>query len=241
MAGIAAYILADIFHEVIGHCGGCLIAGQHIDLISSVYFISSPGSFITDISGPVANLIAGLLIFIFLNRWKINSSYYRFLLLLFMSYNLFWFSGTILQSSFSKTGDWTYFISQMDQGTFGNPILIIGGIAAYYFSIKLISVQISKFSSEFPEFPLKRSIYFPYFASALAAIIAGLFFSPDRMTAAKEGLLEVVGSIPLLFMKFERSPGNTGLKLGNVTTINLSICIVFILFCFTLGQGIFLK
>ncbi len=241
LTGIAAYMLADIFHEVIGHGGGCLIVGQHINLISSAFFRSSPGSFITDLSGPVVNLIFGLLIFTFLNGNKNLPSAYRFLLLLTMAYNLFWFSGTILQSSFSKRGDWTYFITQMNIGSAGKPILIITGIAAYYFSIRLMSKQIQLFSSKFSDFPLKKAIYYSYFAAAVAAFIAGLFFAPDRINAAKEGLLEMIASIPMLLIKIEKQSETANFKSENNTAFNLIICVVFVLFCFTLGHGIFLK
>lgn len=241
LTGVAAYMLADIFHEVIGHSGGCLLIGQHIDLVTSAFFRSSPGNYITDLSGPIVNLILGLLIFIFLRREKNISPVYRFLLLLTMAYILFWFSGTILHSSLSKRGDWTYFISQMNIGSFGKPLLVIAGIAAYHFSIRLVSKQIQLFTSMFSEFPLKRAIHYSYIAAAVAGIIAGLFFAPDRINAAKEGLLEMIASIPILFIKIDKQPETSDYKLGTNATLNLIICIVFVLFCFTLGHGIFLK
>jgi hypothetical protein len=241
LTGIAAYMLADFFHEVIGHSGGCLIIGQHIDLITSAFFRSSPGSYITDLSGPLVNLILGSLIFILLNREKNLFPVYRFLLLLTMSYNLFWFSGTILHSSFSKRGDWTYFISQMNIGTLSKPLLVVAGIGTYYFSIRLISKQIQLFSFKFPEFPLRKAIHYSYIAAAVAAMIAGLFFAPDRINAAKEGLLEMIGSLPILFIKIGQTEETENIKLGNYTTLNLTICAVFILFCFTLGHGLFYK
>ena len=234
-------MLADILHEVIGHGGVCLFIGQQIDLMSSVYFRSSPGSYITDLGGPIVNLITGLLIFVLLNRWKDMNSIYRFLLIIAMAFNLFWFSGTILQSSFSERGDWTYFISQINLGTLGKPLLVVAGIAAYYFSIRLVSKQIQLFTSKFPEFPLKRAVHYSYIAAAIAAMIAGLFFTSDRINAAKEGLLEIVGSIPILFLKIENQQESTYFKTESNTTFNLIICIIFILFCLTLGRGIFLR
>jgi len=161
------------------------------------------------------------------------------MLIITMAFNLFWFSGTILQSSFSKHGDWTYFILQMNFGSAGKPVLVIAGIAAYYFSIKLLGIQILKFKSETPEFPLRKSIHYSYIAAAVAAIVAGLFFAPDRIHAAFEGLLEMIGSLPLLFMKFDKSAENTELKIGTFTTMNLVVSIIIVLFCLTLGRGIF--
>lgn len=241
LTGIAAYMLEDIFHEVIGHSGGCLIIGQHIDLITSAFFRSSPGSYITGLSGPLVNLILGTIIFVYLNREKNLSPVYRFLILLTMAYDLFWFSGTILQSSFSKRGDWIYFISQMNIGTLGKPLLVIAGIAAYSFSIRIVYKQIQLFTSMFSEFPLKKAIHYSYIAAAIAAMIAGLFFAPDRINAAKEGLLEMIGSLPILFIKIGQKENTENFRPGNNIILNLTICLAFILFCLTLGHGIFFK
>lgn len=109
--GIIAYMCTDVIHEVIGHSGTCLILGNKIDLLTSAFFKSSPGSFITDLGGPVSNLLFGVLTYFILKSVVNKSLLSSFFLLNLMSYNFFWFSGTILQSSFSKTGDWTYFMT----------------------------------------------------------------------------------------------------------------------------------
>lgn len=84
LIGIAAYIFADTIHEVIGHSLACLIIGQHITLLTSVYFRSTPGSVITDLGGPIANLIFGLLMFFVLKHRENMPILTMFLLLLLM-------------------------------------------------------------------------------------------------------------------------------------------------------------
>ena len=123
----------------------------------------------------------------------------------------------------------------------GKPLLVIAGIAAYYFSIRLIYEQIQLLTSRFSEFPLKKAIHYSYIAAAVAAMIAGLFFAPDRINAAKEGLLEMIGSLPILFINIGQKEKTENFRPGNITILNLTICLVFILFCFTLGHGIFYK
>lgn len=237
LIGIAAYIFADTIHEVIGHSLACLIIGQHITLLTSVYFRSTPGSVITDLGGPIANLIFGLLIFFVLKHRENMPILTMFLLLLLMAYNFFWFSGTILQSSFSKTGDWTYAIKELNIGSFGKPLLIIVGIDAYYLSIRLIGTHFKKFSSLYPGFPLKQSIFYSYIAAVAAAAIAGLFFSPDRIHAAFEGLLEMIGSIPILFMVSRKKVKLESLEIKPDMFLNATILVLFIIFCLTLGRG----
>ncbi|MBO9202065.1 MULTISPECIES: hypothetical protein [Niastella] len=237
--GVAAYILADIFHEVVGHGGTCLIIRNKVDLITSVCFKSNPGSFLTDIGGPITNLLFGLLIHAFLKKRKSHALLSTLFLLNIMAYNLFWFSGTLLQSGLSKAGDWTYTIKELNIGTIGKPVLVIAGTIAYLLSIKIIWLHVNRIGLVFAEFPLRQSIVYSYFAAAIAATIAGLFFKYDRIHAAFEGLLEMSGSLPVMFIipGIQTKVNNYELRASQIVII--SIFILFIIFCFTLGRGIF--
>ena len=237
LIGITAYIFADILHEVVGHGGVCIIQGHQIELLTSVYFRSSPGSLVTDIGGPMSNLIFALIIYLILNRTKSLTLITRLLLLNMMAYNLFWFSGTILQSSFSKTGDWTFAMTEINIGMFGKFILVVVSIMAYSFSIKLIKVQVTKFTLHFSEFQLKQSIYYSYFAAAISAIIAGLFFKANRGHAAFEALLEMVASLPILFIAIGNKVNLAIYESKSGYIFNFLVCLLFIVFCLTLGQG----
>lgn len=235
--GVTAYMFTAITHEVIGHSGTCLILGDKIILLTSVYFRSDPANFLIDLGGPLSNLLFGVLIFYILKRRQDLSVLTRLLFLLTMSYNFCLFSGTILQSSFSKTSDWTYALEQLDIGMFEKVILIPTAITAYYYSIKLIKEQFIKINLYFAEFPLRKSIYYSYFAAAIAAMVAGLFFAPARVSAAQEGLLEMTASLPILFIV----PGDR-IKVEVHETesrlhFNIIVFILFIVFCLTLGKG----
>ena len=238
LIGIAAYMATDIIHEVIGHSGTCLLIGQKIKLLTSVYFKSKPGSVLTDLGGPVSNLLFGFLIIYILQKKQNFSVTFRLLLTLIMIYNFYWFSGTILQSSFSKIGDFTYALRQLNIGIFGKFILIIGGLTSYYFTIRLNITQFNKINLIFPKFPLRQFVYYSYIAAAVSATIAGLFFLPERIMAAHEGLLEMIASIPIIFIgskdKIKIDAYNIQSKL---ITFNLIVTILFVLFCFTLGKG----
>lgn len=235
--GVAAYMLTDIFHEVAGHGGTCLIMGHRIDLISSVYFKSSPGSFLTDIGGPLSNLLFGLLLHGFLKKRNNLSLPVTFLLLNIMAYNLFWFSGTILESGFSKAGDWVYAINEWHPGALEKPVLITAGLIAYLLSIKITASHINRMGERFTTFPLKQSILYAWLAAAIAAVIAGLCYQPDRMHAALEGFLEMAGSLPILFItRKQKKDIHYELKASPVFTV--AIAILFIVFCVTMGRGI---
>ncbi len=238
LIGVAAYMATDIIHEVIGHSGTCVAIGQKIKLLTSVYFKSKPGSVLTDLGGPVSNLLFGFLIFYILRQSKNISVTFRLLLTLTMLYNFYWLSGTILQSSFSKIGDFTYAMKQLNIGMFGKFILIIGSLASYYFTIKLNKTHFHKINLIFPEFPLRQFVYISYIAAALSATTAGLFFSPERLMAAHEGLLEMIASLPIIFIssKNQLKIDTYNMK-SKPSAFNLIVTILFIIFCFTLGRG----
>lgn len=185
----------------------------------------------------IANLLFAIFIYIVLKKKTKLSLTLRFFLLLTLSYNLFWFSGTILQSGFSNNGDWTYLVKESKLAAIETPVLIFAGITAYYFSMKIVRSHFAEFSRYFRNFPLKESIYYSYFATTIAAVIAGLFFAPGRIHAAIEGLLEMLGSIPILFIKFWNSPEAREFEQKSGNTFNAIIVIIFILFCLTLGRG----
>lgn len=236
--GVAAYVLADLFHEVVGHGGTCLLAGHQIDLITSVYFKSSPGSFLTDLGGPLSNLFFGFLVFFFLERRNNISVVFALLLVNTMCYNLFWFSGTILQSVFSKTGDWKYAVNELNIGVFERPVLLITGMTAYFLSIKLTRRHLKGISLNF--IPLKQSLFYSYFAGVIAAVIAGLFFKYDRIHAALEGLLEMIASLPIIFIFTKEKTKIDNYEFKPSLVFNVTILILFITFCLSLGRGLIL-
>jgi hypothetical protein len=55
--GVAAYLLADVAHEAIGHGLACLAHPGHITLLTSVYFRCSIRSQLVAVAGPAVNLV----------------------------------------------------------------------------------------------------------------------------------------------------------------------------------------
>lgn len=237
LIGISAYMCADISHEVIGHGGVAMISGNHIDLLTSVFFKSTPGGIITDLAGPLSNLFFGLLIFAILKLKSNKSFLFTLWLTTVMAYNFFWFSGTILQSGFSKTGDWIYTISQLNIGTTATFLLIISGIIAFLISFKFVANGFSDLKQGFSKISLKQSTIYAYLFAILAANAAGLFYVPDRISASKEGLLEMLASLPILFVGQKAS--ETQITVETDWIFYFSIFTSYILFCLTLGKGIY--
>lgn len=233
--GILSYVIADIIHEVIGHGGTCLIIGNKIELLTAVYFKSRPGNIFIDIGGPISNLIFGALTFFILTK----TSFAKLLLFQVAAYNLFWFSGTILHSAISKTGDWTFAINEIAGEPLGKLCLIVSGILVYTIIIKILNYYLKTENKEKQIEPLtKKSIFYSFVSALIAALLAGLFFKPDRLHSALEGLLEMTASLPILFLNFRKNSFNQTYKFKPNFFFGFTVFILYLVFCLTLGKGI---
>lgn len=239
LIGVTAYMCVDIIHEVIGHSSAALIADSTITLLTSVYFKSNPANLIIGLCGPLSNLLFGVLFFVILKYKSIRSSLVSLLVTTMMAYNLFWFSGTIVQSSFSKTGDWTYAVAQLNIGAFEKPLLLSMGLIAYVIAIKLVANRFSNLRFRLLELSIKQHLYYAYFFGVLAAVMAGLLFAPNRIAASKEGFLEMMASLPILFIKHSSSETVPQHSVRSPWLFCISVCVAYFLFCFTLGKGIY--
>jgi hypothetical protein len=155
-----------------------------------------------------------------------------------MAYNFCWFSGTVLQSGFSKTGDWTYAIGQLNIGSARKPVLLVAGIIAYLVSLKLVRLQANRFEQACPAFPLKRNMVYAYLAVAMAATVSGLFFQQNRTDAALEGFLEAIGLLPILFVIPGKQTKASQYEMNASPVVTTLVFVLFIAFCFTLGKGL---
>lgn len=233
--GILSYVIADIIHEVIGHGGTCLLIGNKIELLTNVYFKSSPGNSLVDIGGPIANLIFGGLAFYMLTK----TSFARLFLFQITAYNLFWFSGTIVQSAFSKTGDWTYAVKEVVSDPYAKIVLIVAGIVCYVIILRVLNAYIRSKNQQKQMEPLtKQNVFYSFIFAAVAAFLTGLFFQSDRLHSALEGLLEMAASLPILFLKFEDSSLQENYIFRPNYYLGITVLIGYLAFCLTLGKGI---
>ncbi len=232
--GILSYVVADIIHEVIGHGGICLIIGNKIELLTSVYFKSSPGNILTDIGGPTANLIFGGLTFYILTK----TAFAKLFLFQVTAYNLFWFSGTILQSAISKTGDWTFAVKEIVSEPYRKILLIIAGILFYIIIVRILDFYLSGKNKGKQIEPLtKNNIFYSFTFASVAAFVAGLFFQSDRLHSALEGLLEMAASLPILFLKFRNNSFDENYKFRPNYFFGSTVFMLYLVFCLTLGKG----
>ena len=181
-----------------------------------------------DISGPVANLIIGLAALKLISTLK----QHRLFLFQLAAYNLFWFAGTIINSAFSKMGDWTFALEKLHAGAFNFPLLMIAGVFSYVLIMRLLNNAGKRVTVT------KQEIYCAFLFATISACIAGFLFKENRNGSAFEALLEMLASLPLLFLRFGNSPQTVLDKKKNPLLYSIFTLAFYFVFCLTLGRGI---
>ncbi|MDP4260065.1 MAG: hypothetical protein Q8937_17700 [Bacteroidota bacterium] len=236
--GSLAYMMADTIHECLGHGGTCLLLGHKISLLNSVYFRSNTGNYRVDIGGPIANLMAGVLIYALLQKMRNLSFFAKWLLLHAMVYNLCWFSGTMLESIIKSDGDWSHAANELNLSShITHWLLLLVSVLSYMVFFRMTrSCLVQQFQTS--PYSKNQLLLYPYLFAVVASFFAGLFFAGDRWNTAIGGVLELVSSLPLLFIRFK--PGTTSgahPRPFRVSYITAAL-ILFVVFCFTMGKGI---
>lgn len=232
---ILSYMLADIIHEVVGHAGTALLKGHEIKLLTSVYFKSIPGHIFIDIGGPIASLIFGFLSLYLFTK----TSILQLLFFQLAAYNLFWFSGGVLESAISETGDWTIFIENISKGSFQKILCFVTGILIYALVIKLLNACLnSSFRVNQSNLISRQDLFLSFLFASISACAAGLFYRAYPLNAAWGGLREMMGSLPILFLNFGDQKVMTIYQKEKKALFTISVFFIYAIFCLTLGRGI---
>jgi hypothetical protein len=239
LIGTIGYMAADIIHECLGHGGMCLLLGNKISLLNSVYFKSSIGNYLTDIGGPIANVIAGILIYVLIRKSRNLPFLSKWLLLHIMVYNLCWFSGTLLDSIININGDWSHAANELKLNShITHWLLLIVAVLSYIIFLRMTRACLEQ-QFQGSSYSKKQLILYPYLFAIASASVAGFFFAGDRLSTAFGGALEMVSSLPFLFIPFKTNRSLETRSHGFGYPFLVAAFTLFILFCLTLGKGIY--
>jgi hypothetical protein len=237
--GVLAATLATLSHETLGHGLGCIGTGGHIALLTSVWFRCDRASAISDIGGPVGNLLAGSAALGLLSYAK-ASPRMRLFLLMFGTINLFWLMGQLTFESLSHAhDDWYCLISsQLGKPGTWRMIGVIVGVGGYVLVNRWTAKVIRKQGG-----PEGHAIRVAYAAAVAAAVIAGLMWRPESLRSAFEGFL-IVGIAPLGLLSVARQASrdvgqNVGAVLVPRSWIWIAVCaVLFVTFLFVQARGL---
>lgn len=175
--GIVAYVCCDLFHELAGHGGACLVTGGKAVGFSTAHFQCFGGrQHLVAASGILLNLVLGILLSLALRFIRNLSAHARYFLWLSMAYNLFSGLGNAIQSSILRSGDWANALKGLPLSWHFRAATIVLGIPCYIFAVWIVSKEMRTFLGD----SLARTwklILVPYFAAAVVACAAGLLNS----------------------------------------------------------------
>jgi hypothetical protein len=179
------------------HGLGCIGAGGHVTLLTSLWFRCSKYAPIADAGGPIGNLVAGAAAAALLRRTGPRPAA-RLFLFLFAGLNLLWFTGQLAFESLSAShDDWYWILSS--RPAIWRPVGAVVGIGGYVLAIRWLAAVSRRQGG-----PQARAIRLAYAAAAASVIISGLMWQPEPLRSAFQGFLEM-GVAPLGLLRVTRT------------------------------------
>jgi hypothetical protein len=237
---VAAVVITTVAHEAIGHGSACLALGGRTVLLTSVYFDCSVKNVLIAGAGPLGNISAAVLSWLFLRALPAGHPRFRLLLLLTMAFNVFWAAGYLLYSAVLNEGD-NAIVARI---LFGQPDwrwrigLFVLGLVLYRIGTRATVGEARSFADG--QGRARKLLIISFIAGSLTSIVAAAFYAPDRLHAAIQGALEVGGAaIPFLFLARLIKPEDTREAPIMRSSMWISGCaILFVVFVATLGRGL---
>jgi len=242
---LLAGIVANIFHEGVGHAAIALLTGTKSGVLTTVAWSSDVDSRIVAAGGTLANLAAALFFWIALRSRTAVSVRWRFFLLTCLAFNLLDGTGYFLFSGLTNFGDWAVVIAGLQPHWFWQVLLVVVGIVSYYASALAVGIGLVRYvgipKNDFRR--LKKLTFVPYFSSILL-LSAGSLLNPIGMQLLWQSALPASagGHSGLLWLMYpipkgsvpERPPEGIGRNYAWITGAT-ALTAAFVL---VLGRGI---
>jgi hypothetical protein len=244
--GALAYCMSAVVHEVLGHAGSCVLSGGQVALLTSAWFRCQGGGMAADLGGPIANLLAGGLLWLALSCGILRiTPQLRLLVLLTLVFNLFWAGGGMMYSALTGKDDWALLVTARQPVWLYRVILLVCGLLLYRWTMGLLAREIQPFLDESGRSMRPRPgrlLLVLYLAAGVAACLAALTYGPDPLGAVREAALEsFAANIALLFLyRRARSPAVAAggrLVIHRSPWLLTAAILGCIAFALTLGHG----
>lgn len=165
----AAYFIADIAHEALGHGGMCLALGGKLLFLSTTFEDCSIHSRLIDGAGPVMGIIVALLAWAWLRFEPPQSENTRACLLLTFTFAIFWNVFYLIRSGITDQGDWAFVIAGLQPKLIWHIAMTVAGGVLYALAMRMTTTLIHANS--------RASIGASPFAFTLIAFVAAVTLS----------------------------------------------------------------
>lgn len=212
----AAYALADIAHETVGHGGMCALLGAKIVYVSTTFEDCSLRSRIIDGAGPAAGIVAAVLLWLWLRVLPPAGRAARAFLCLGFAFAAFWNFGYLIKSGLTDQGDWAFVIAGLKPPLLWHAAIAVAGVVSYWISIRLLAALLAQhLASAKPgaQKPLAFTLT-AYIAAAVLASIAALFDPRGASTILNDALPSSLGAIGLPLAGWFLQRSSPGLRLA---------------------------
>lgn len=198
----AAYFVADLAHEGLGHGGACLTLGGKVILLTTTYEACSIRARLIDGAGPVVGLVVALLAWAWLRFARPASIAARTALCLTFAFAAFWNVGYLIKSGLTDEGDWAFVIKGLEPSFVWHAALAVLGVVLYALSMRMLGASILRalpVGGERDPRPFAFALTAYLAAGALSALAA--FFDPrGPATILTDALPSSLGSIGLIWV-----------------------------------------
>jgi hypothetical protein len=177
----AAYFIADIAHEALGHGGMCLALGGKLIFLSTTYEDCSIHSRLIDGAGPMMGIIVGLLAWVWLKVATPRSENTRAFLFLTFAFAIFWNVFYLIRSGITDQGDWAFVIAGLQPKLVWHIAMTVLGIVLYALAMRMTAASIR---TEFPADSGISPFAFTSIAFVAAVILSAIAAQFDTRSVA---------------------------------------------------------
>lgn len=243
---IIAYVVADVFHEGVGHGGACLLVGGRALALSTVHFECSVDLRLVAAGGTIVNFILGFAAW--LTAKHVYGPRLRYFLWLSMAVNLFEAGGYFLFSGIGNIGDWAVVIAGLEPAWLWRVGLTVLGAGTYVAFVWLALSELCPFVGDAlaERVPCARRLCLtPYLAGGILSCVAGLLNPVGMILVALSAAASSLGGtsgLAWMWQLFENprlvTPPRTVPPIGRSGAWLAAGAILALIFIAVLGPGI---
>lgn len=241
--GVLAAMTASLSHELVGHGAACLATGGEIRLVSTILFRCDGASAVSNLGGPLGNLVWGLLALMLTASRIVAHRTGRLFLLTTAAFSLFWFFGQLAETVLGGSNDWIFAAAEARWPPVWPVVALVAAAVGYDVTRRALTRAMRTLSAGEGAAADRRRFLTPWLSGTLAMMAAALLFGGDRLGGFRDAGLAfgVAGlGVPLACALASRF-GGTGQDIGGWGRRPVWIAAAamgYAVFCLTMGLGI---
>ncbi len=215
----AAFLVADVAHEGLGHGGACLALGGRMLSLSTTYEDCSIHSRWIDGAGPGVGIIVALAALAWL-RWATpRSRNMRVFLCLTFAFAIFWNVGYLVDSGLLDRGDWKFVIAGLEPAAAWHAGLVVCGVVFYATAMRVLGALLARHFADNDDGWRPQSFALIALSSAAVLAAIGGAFDPRGATIIlTDALPSALSSFGLVWVGFVLSRSRPDLRIATPTS-----------------------